>query len=385
MKKQVYIISFLLSLLLLVGCSNKNKLYFLNWGEYVNPELITIFEKKYNVDVVMQEVSSSEEMYNEVIARKTRFDVICVGDYILERMINEDLLQKLDYNIITNYYDGIYVDSLEKIIKTSNTPYLEYGSPYFWGVYVMMYNNEKKGLKPVIEEEGLNIFFDHNSHHGMNINVGMYDVERYVTTAYLLNQNLDVNTTDIKLLEPIVDAIKDVGYKSWGTDDLKKDVVKGSLDVIFTQIGDFFDTTNIYITDHLNSEGKLNSDFKLKADLYIPSQNVAFFDSLAIPKNARNPQLANEFINFFMDNDVEFAQNNYHISLMNAEYVGYSPTLKPTVELLKQSTNVATQFFNANYPEYLDPAKNVTSLSILKNLDSKFISEIITLISKTKS
>ena len=114
MKKQVYIISFLLSLLLLVGCSNKNKLYFLNWGEYVNPELITIFEKKYNVDVVMQEVSSSEEMYNEVIARKTRFDVICVGDYILERMINEDLLQKLDYNIITNYYDGIYVDNIKK-------------------------------------------------------------------------------------------------------------------------------------------------------------------------------------------------------------------------------------------------------------------------------
>ncbi len=349
---------------IVVTNDSNEKLYLLNWGEYIDEDLVKQFEKENNVSVVMEEVGSSEAMYAKVSSGTTRYDIAIPGDYVMEKMYKNDLLNEIDHSKLSNYNENMFNSDLLNIMKQDDfyKDSLNYSIPYFWGAYSILYSTEKVGLKEQIEENGFDIFF--NRELTDNIKIGMYDVPRWAVSSYLLSNNEDVNTTNLSLFEnDIINKMSTVKYDLWGNDILKKQIANGNLDVAFVQLGDFFDQH--YVT---SSDG-----VEVKFDAYIPNNTAAFFDGMVIPKTSNNIDLAHKFIDFFLEEEN---------SLQNALYVGYCPTLTSVSDAIRQDEEMAE--FVAQYPFYLDPLNGKTA-TVFRDLGTSYESEVIRIINKAKN
>lgn len=349
---------FILGGLVVVGCclsacrkNSDDTLNLLNWGEYIDPELIDQFEDEYNVTVEMKEVTSSEEMYTD-INEGASYDVAIPGDYVIEQMISENLIKKFDMSKIENYSSSsIFNDKLVSIVNNTysetNINLFDYSAPYFWGTYAVIYNTQKTYIKDVVEANGFNALFD-RSLYGSNasdLNLSMYDVARWGLSAWLITQGKDINTTNVGDFAGADDVLAAANYKVWGDDNIKKQIQSGNLDVGLVQLGDFFD--EYYVVAEENKT--------LNVGCYIPSNNAAFYDGMVIPNNCSNEDLAYKFINFMLDPEIAFA---------NAQYVGYCPTLKSVATSFRNDSSYADQL--SSYPFYLDPFYNVTDISGIK-------------------
>ena len=112
--------------------SDTLKLY--NWGEYIAENTISNFEQMYNAKVNYSLFDSNEAMYTKLLGGSA-YDILVPSDYMIERLIEEDLLQPIDKNIVTN------LDNLADGVK--NLPYdpeHTYSVPYFWGTVGIVYN-----------------------------------------------------------------------------------------------------------------------------------------------------------------------------------------------------------------------------------------------------
>ncbi len=354
------------SFYLIVTSDSRDKLFLLNWGEYIDGDLIAEFEEEFGVRVVYDEVGSSEAMYTKVKSGTTKYDLVIPGDYIIQKMVEDDLLQKIDYSLLSNYSNNMYVDDLIDVMNQDEfyKDVLDYTVPYFWGAYSILYRTDNELVSNAVKTYGFDVFMD-RSLTSSSVKIGMYDVPRWAVSCYLLANNLDVNTTSLSTYEnDIVDKMSGVGYTVWADDMLKKSIASGNLDIAFVQLGDFFDQHYVSSTD--GQEIKFNA--------YIPENTAAFFDGLVIPKEANSVDLAHEFINFMID-----TQN----ATQNALFVGYCPTIKAVVNEIQKEEYEMTEFIN-EYPFYLNPLKDKNAV-LFNNLGTSYDSSIITLINKIKN
>ncbi len=307
MKKLLLVVSLLL-LVGTAGCQNeKETLYLLNWGEYINEEVVEAFENEYNVNVVMDVTDSNESMYERIKSGNTAYDVAVPSDYMIEKLMNEGLLNELDFDLFNNNPEvfDIVTETLEA--STIET----YASPYFFGSIGIMYNLEYKEL---VEEHGFAVFFEEVLPREAKI--GMYNSSRDAIACALLYLGYDVNTTDETELAEAEAALSKMDYTIWGDDNLKKEIGAGNLDVALTYSGDFFD--EFYVL--LEEESEQTFDF------YSPMENNLWVDALVIPTTSENVDLAHQFIDFFRNADN---------ALWNVEYVGYaSPIMSVYDEML---------------------------------------------------
>lgn len=346
-------------------------LYLLNWGEYISTgeddgDLLEKFEKENNCTVVMEEVGSSEQMYSKITLGATPYDVAIPGDYIIDKLAAEGKLMEIDTTKLTNYSEGMFVDSLESIMNSDAADYKQYFMPYFWGVYTAIVRTNIDGLDlaQIVKDNGFNAFFD-RSLYSKNVNIGMYNVARFAVTAYLLANDIDINTTDFKtnnLGKNITSALKNANYYKWGDDILKKDIAEGNLDIIFTQLGDFFD----------QYYAQLGDDLAVNFTAVIPDNTAAFFDGMIIPKTCHNYDLACKFIDFMLDTDNAFT---------NANYVGYCPAIQAVVDTYESDPEYDE--FLDEYPFYLDPLSGKQA-NIFHNLGTAYSTEIENIVNKAK-
>ena len=145
---------FLLFILIfsLSSCSGRAQLLFLNWGEYIDEELLTVFENKYNCDVVMDLGDSNEIFYSKLRAGTTVYDVMCPSDYMVEKMYRNDMLLKIDfdkYNLeayktqefiapVKAIFDEMH-ENTKDVDKDGETIY-DYAMPYLCGTWGIMYS-----------------------------------------------------------------------------------------------------------------------------------------------------------------------------------------------------------------------------------------------------
>ena len=145
------IIQFLLGILLLIFLlfgidryviqsnthSTAGTLTIYNWGDYIDPSLITAFEEETGLQVIYETFDSNEAMYTKVQQGGTAYDIVIPSEYMIERMIEEDLLYQLDYSKI---------DGMNHLIKNFlNLPFdpgNQYSVPYFWGTLGIVYNDK---------------------------------------------------------------------------------------------------------------------------------------------------------------------------------------------------------------------------------------------------
>ncbi|WP_025725531.1 ABC transporter substrate-binding protein [Acholeplasma granularum] len=322
MKKIFILSSLLLSIFILNGCGYNQKLLILNWGEYINEDLVLLFEETYNVEVSISIADSNELFYSKIKSGTTAYDIVFPGDYMIEKLIREDLIQKLNYDLLPNYdpENNPYMTGLEGLMATMTLGSKDYFVPYFWGTFGLMYNNRITGLKEALETHGWSAYFEPSLRPTNR--VGMYDVAQYAYAASLLYLGLDPNAlpnttpegfnkTHLNLAK---EALIRANFSVFADDALKKDIQANNLDLAFVWTGDFLDMLYVDLDNGLNYDEKTY-------DIYIPENTMAFVDGIVIPKKSRHTDLAHKFINFFLD-----PENAYE----NASVVGYSTPLYNT-------------------------------------------------------
>ena len=279
-------------------------LHIYNWGEYTGENLISDFEKKTGCKVVMDLFDSNEQMYIK-IANGESYDILVPSDYMIERLLQEDMLQPLDENQL-DCLDEIS-DSVKGLPYDPNN---EYSIPYFWGTVGIVYDKTKVDEKD-LEKEGFNIFLN-QKYKG---DIYLYDSERDSFAMALKGLGYSMNTDDEKeLLEAnnwLLQCVQTM-QPEIVTDEIIDNMAQGRKALGLIYSGD---------AAYIMSE---NEDI----GFYMPKTGTNIWsDALVIPKNATNVELAHEFINYV---------SSYEGAYDNSSYVGYtSPNKEVMIDLSK--------------------------------------------------
>lgn len=297
-----------LLMFLFVGCgSNKEKLYIINWGEYMDQELISQFEEEYNVDVVYEEVDSNEAMYTKIKNGSSAYDVAIPSDYMIEKMINEELLNKIDYSEMEN---NANIDPKYYGLTTFDTAG-EYYVPYFTGTVGIMYNTD------LVDEKDLT-GWDVLWNKKYSDSAYLYDSIRDTMSVGALYNGYSINTTDPKELEQIEKDLTELSGKvqGYGTDDLKNLIAAGDGSMAVVYSGDYLVTY----------QDMVDNDIDLNVGYFIPNEGTnVWVDGMVIPTTSKNSEMANKFIDFMLDGDN---------AKQNSEWVGYTTTNLVAFDLL---------------------------------------------------
>ena len=308
-KKILLILSSLLVIFSLASCgtSETGDLTVFNVGEYIDPDLISKFEEEYKCKVNYVTFDSNEAAITKMESES--FDIVVPSEYAVEQLIKDGKLQKLDWSKINITKDDLSQDLvflLDKL-KNENEGYdlLEYAMPYFFGNVGIVYDRNKVSDEE-IEELGWTIFKDSKY---MN-KTAYYDSSRDGFMVALKALGYSMNTLDEKELEEAFNWILDVKQKTnsaFKTDELLSEMPDGKYAISLMYSGDA-----IYAIQEENE----NVDLAF----YVPPTGTnVYVDSMVIPKNAKNTEMAYNFINFMCE---------YDNALANTEYVGYSSCIE---------------------------------------------------------
>lgn len=285
-----------LSIAALTGCGNssskENVVYVYNWGEYLDPETLELFEQETGIKVIYDEFETNEIMYPKVEAGSSAYDVICPSDYMVNKMIENDLLQEINYDHVPNAKANIGAD----YYRTARDfdPDNKYCIPYCWGTVGILYN------KTMVDEPvtSWSILWD-EKYAG---EILMQDSVRDAFMVALMMKGYSCNTLDEKELREATDLLiaQKPLVQAYVIDQVRDKMIGGeaALGVIYSGEAIFTQRENPDLEYVIPEEGS----------------NV-WIDGWVIPKNAPNVENAEKFINFMCRDD---------IALMNFEYITYS-------------------------------------------------------------
>lgn len=282
--------------------SGTNQVIVYNWGEYLDPEVITLFEKETGINVVYEEFETNEIMYPKVQSGAIAYDVVCPSDYMIQRMIENDLLAELNFDNIPNIKNiGQEYFKQSRQFDSEN----KYSVPYCWGTVGILYN------KTMVDEpiDSWSVLWDEK----YKDSILMQDSVRDAFAVALKYKGHSLNSTDLDELEeakellikqkPLVQAyvIDQVRDKMIGNEAAIGVIYSG--EAIYTQL----ENPNL--------------------EYVIPKEDSnVWIDSWVIPKNAKHKENAEDFINFLCRPD---------IAKMNFDYITYSTPNTAARELIE--------------------------------------------------
>ncbi|MDD4000130.1 MAG: extracellular solute-binding protein [Bacilli bacterium] len=362
-------------IMLLSGCSSHPKLLLLNWGEYINEEVVELFEKETGIDVIINIADSNEMFYSKLLSGTTVYDLIIPSEYMVDKMVSKGLLQKINFDLLANYNleTNPFMPGVTEISESMFPEFSEYTVPYFWGTFGLMYNKNKGGLEEAILTHGWDAYFD-ESLRPEGTSIGMYDVPRFAYAAALLAEGESPNIFGDEALSKAEKKLREIDYQEWGTDTLKKGIAANNLDLAFVYTGDFLDILYIKL--------ETNALEDISFDIYIPDNTIAFMDSFVIPKKARHLEEAHKFIDFFLDKEMAY---------LNASVIGYCTPLLATYQMITsyQGDDAwlnAWAYANKVYYPLLDEGSSRQYQGTpLKNLDREFLRKINIMINNVKA
>ncbi|MFH0993791.1 MAG: extracellular solute-binding protein, partial [bacterium] len=164
----------------LTGCMSKQKLYVLNWGDYMDPELITAFEEEFEVDVIYRPVGSNEDMATLLQAGSSVYDIVVPSDYMIGKLADMDLIQPIDFELLPHFFELSVIPKLYELY--AGLGIAEYVVPYAWGTIGILYDTRIAGLAEYVETQGWAALFESTDLY----DVGMYNSERDAVAAALL-------------------------------------------------------------------------------------------------------------------------------------------------------------------------------------------------------
>ena len=119
--------------------AGSNQVIVYNWGEYIDPEVLNLFEEETGIDVVYEEYETNEIMYPKIQSGAIAYDVVCPSDYMVQRMIENDLLAEINFDNMPNikYIDSTYMEQSRQF-----DPENKYSVPYLFGTVGILYNKK---------------------------------------------------------------------------------------------------------------------------------------------------------------------------------------------------------------------------------------------------
>lgn len=275
--------------------SNKPVLRVFNAGEYVDTALITRFEEENNCKVVYETFDSNESMYTK-IQSGAEYDIIIPSDYMIERLIEEDYLQEINWDLIENK-EAI----IPQLIGKSFDPKGRYGVPYYWGTVGILYD------KTVIDETDLKDGWELLKNTKYKGNIYMYDSERDSFMVALKALGYSMNTHNKAELKAAYDWLIEQNNTMepvYVGDDVMDNMISGNKQMAVVYSGD----AAYVISENENME------------FFVPEQGSnVWTDAMVITKNCVNVELAHKYIDFFLQEDV---------AIQNTEYIGYDSAVE---------------------------------------------------------
>ena len=278
-------------------------LHLYNWGEYTGENIISGFEELTGAKVIMDNFDSNEQMYIKV-ANGDAYDVLVPSDYMIQRMMQEDMLQKLEPETRKECLSEL----MEAIKGLPYDPKNEYSIPYFWGTVGIVYDKTKVSEED-LENEGWNIFLD-QKYKG---DIYLYDSERDSFMMALKALGYSMNTTSADELNAAFNWL--VQCVQTMDPEIVTDEIIDNMAQARKALGLIYSGDAAYVMSENENMG-----------FYMPKSGTNLWsDAMVIPKNAKNPKLANEFIRYI---------TSYDAAMDNSSYVGYtSPNKEVTEEL----------------------------------------------------
>lgn len=286
----------------LTACGeSKPSINVYNWGEYINTDVLDIFEEETGVKVVYDTFATNEDLYVKMKQGGSNYDVVFPSDYMIERMIREDLLSEIDLANIP-FFEGVDGRFLDLDYDPENL----YSVPYMWGTVGIIYNTT------MVDRE-LTAWADLWD-EDFSKEIIMLNSQRDTLAVALKKLGYSMNTRNIKELEEARDELirqKPLILAYLG-DEVKDVMIGGEASIAVVWSGDAAAMIEV------------NPDLKY----VIPSEGTnLWFDAMVIPKNAENREAAEKFINFMTRPD---------IAAMNADYIGYSSPIPEAIQLLPE-------------------------------------------------
>lgn len=261
-------------------------------GEYIGEEVIPLFEEATGATVVMENFDSNEQMYIKV-ANGEAYDVLIPSDYMIQRLIEEDYLQKLDQSKLTCM--GSLTDSVK---GQAYDPENAYAVPYFWGTVGIVYDKTKVDIAD-LKKEGFDIFLD-EKYKG---DIYLYDSERDSFMMALKSLGYSMNTENDKELSEAYDWLAQC-VKTMQPEIVTDEIID-NMAQSRKALGLIYSGDATYVMAENENMG-----------FYLPEEGSnRWVDAMVIPKEAKNPELAHAFINFMCE---------YESAYDNSSYIGYT-------------------------------------------------------------
>lgn len=278
-------------------------LHVYNWGEYTGENIISGFEELTGSKVIMDNFDSNEQMYIKV-ANGDAYDVLVPSDYMIQRMMQEDMLQKLEPETRKECLSEL----MEAIKGLPYDPKNEYSIPYFWGTVGIVYDKTKVSEED-LEKDGWDIFLDQK----FKGDIYLYDSERDSFMMALKALGYSMNTTSQDELNAAYNWL--IQCVQTMDPEIVTDEIIDNMAQARKALGLIYSGDAAYVMSENENMG-----------FYMPKSGTNLWsDAMVIPKNAKNPKLANEFIRYI---------TSYDAAMDNSSYVGYtSPNKEVTEEL----------------------------------------------------
>ncbi len=283
--------------------SGKQTLRVFNSGEYIDMDLVSQFEEEYNCEVVYETYDSNESMYTKLQSGST-YDILVPSDYMIERLISEEYLHQIEWNYIKNK-DAI----IPKLVEDNlYDPGSRYSVPYYWGNVGILYN------KNIVDKKDLEAGWEVLRNTKYKGQVYMYDSERDSFMVALKALGYSMNTKDKGELQEAYEWLinqSETMDPVYVGDDVMDNMISGNKAMAVVYSGDA-----AYVINE-------NEDM----DYYVPEEGTnQWYDAMVITKYCRNTELAHQFINYFLNEDV---------AIQNTEYIGYDSAVKSVYEYFR--------------------------------------------------
>jgi len=339
-----------LGLSLLSGCGKSSaengEVIVYNWGEYIDPETLSLFEEETGIKVVYDEYDTNETMYPKVEAGASAYDVICPSDYMIQKMIDNDLLAEINFDNIPNLKNiGQQYFEQSKEFDPEN----KYSVPYCFGTVGILYNKTMVS-GPI---DSWSVLWDEQYAD----NILMQDSVRDAFMVALKLNGYSMNTLDETELQAAKNSLIE-----------QKPLVQAYVidQVRDKMIGDEAAIGVIYSGEAIYTQRENEN-----LEYVIPKEGTnVWIDSWVIPRNAPNKENAEKFIDFMCRED---------IALKNFEYITYSTPNTAAQELIEdediKNSKIAfpdlSQYDNLETFQYLGSEGDALYNSLWKEVKSE--------------
>lgn len=292
----------LASLFLFGACTQETKatINVYNWGQYIDETVLKDFKKETGIKVVYSTYDSNETMYSKISTGAADYDVVIPSDYMISKMIEEDLLAELNFANIPNY--SMIGEEYKNLEFDPNNAY---SVPYTWGTVVIFYDKTQVAPEDV-KDKSINLLWN-EKYSGKIL---MFENPRDAFGLSLIKNGFSLNSENPVEWQKAADDLK-----------AQKPLVQAYvMDQIFDKLG----SGEAAIAPYYAGDGPLIQEQNPNIDYYIPTEGTNMFvDSMCVLKSSKNKAAAEAFINFMCKTDV---------ALKTANTIGYAT---PQVEAAK--------------------------------------------------